>query len=155
MSADAAALAYRRLLVPVDGSALSTRAIRESLSLARKLDALVIGFVVEGSAPLPAAGMHLSQYKRAVSAHEEGSDAHAQKLLSGFASAAAEHGVDFEGHFVVDDDVAAAIAHAAARYRVDLIVMVTHGRGVFGELFFGSHTKRVLSLTKTPLLVLH
>ena len=33
--------------------------------------------------------------------------------------------------------------------------MVTHGRGAFGELLFGSHTKTVLSRSKLPLLVLH
>jgi nucleotide-binding universal stress UspA family protein len=36
-----------------------------------------------------------------------------------------------------------------------MIVMVTHGRGVFGELLFGSHTKKLLARTKLPLLVLH
>jgi nucleotide-binding universal stress UspA family protein len=36
-----------------------------------------------------------------------------------------------------------------------MIVMVTHGRGAFGELLFGSHTKNVLSKSKIPLLVLH
>jgi nucleotide-binding universal stress UspA family protein len=30
-----------------------------------------------------------------------------------------------------------------------------YGRGAFGELLFGSQTKRVLTLTKLPLLVLH
>ena len=37
----------------------------------------------------------------------------------------------------------------------DMIVMVTHGRGTFGELLFGSHTKNVLARSKLPLLVLH
>ena len=35
-----------------------------------------------------------------------------------------------------------------------MIVMVTHGRGAFGELLFGSHTKNVLAKSKMPLLVL-
>ena len=36
-----------------------------------------------------------------------------------------------------------------------MIVMLTHGRGTFGELLFGSHTKQVLAQTSLPLLVLH
>ena len=48
-----------------------------------------------------------------------------------------------------------AIAEAAAESGCDLIVMATHGRGVFGELLFGSHTKAVLARCKVPLLVLH
>jgi nucleotide-binding universal stress UspA family protein len=35
-----------------------------------------------------------------------------------------------------------------------MIVMVTHGRGVFGELLFGSHTKDVMARSKLPLLIL-
>jgi nucleotide-binding universal stress UspA family protein len=36
-----------------------------------------------------------------------------------------------------------------------MIVMVTHGRGPFGELLFGSRTKGVMARSKLPLLVLH
>ena len=37
----------------------------------------------------------------------------------------------------------------------DLILMVTHGRGAFGEFLYGSQTKAVLAGSKLPLLVLH
>ena len=37
----------------------------------------------------------------------------------------------------------------------EMIVMVTHGRGAFGEFLFGSQTKAVLDGSKLPLLVLH
>jgi nucleotide-binding universal stress UspA family protein len=40
-------------------------------------------------------------------------------------------------------------------HHCDLIVMVTHGRGAFGEMLFGSHTKNVLARSLLPLLVLH
>ena len=46
------------------------------------------------------------------------------------------------------------VAEARAR-GTDLIVMATHGRGAFGELLFGSHSKSVLSRTQLPVLVLH
>ncbi|MEQ1806805.1 MAG: universal stress protein [Burkholderiaceae bacterium] len=36
-----------------------------------------------------------------------------------------------------------------------MIVMATHGRGVFGEILFGSRTKGVMAPSKLPLLVLH
>ena len=146
---------YMRLLVPVDGSDLSERAMHESLVLAKQLGASVIGFVVESVAPLPAAGMHLTSYERAVNDHDAGSEDHAQRVLSQFATAADDAGVPFTGRFTSDDDVPAAIAHAAVRYDVDMVIMVTHGRGVFGELLFGSHTKAVMALTAKPLLVLH
>jgi nucleotide-binding universal stress UspA family protein len=63
--------------------------------------------------------------------------------------------VPFHGKFQRTNAVDEAIVNAAAEFGCDLIVMVTHGRGVFGELLFGSHTKNVLSRCKLPLLVLH
>ena len=48
-----------------------------------------------------------------------------------------------------------AIVEAAESRGCDLIVMVTHGRGAFGEFLFGSHTKAVLAGSRLPLLVLH
>lgn len=146
---------FKRLLVPIDGSELSDRAIAAALELAVQLQAEVIGFVVELHAPLPAAGMHLSSLQRAVNEHEAGTEDHARRLLAGFAARARKAGVSFEGHHAHDDAIAAAIVHAAERHAADLILMVTHGRGLFGQLFFGSHTKQVMALTKKPLLVIH
>jgi nucleotide-binding universal stress UspA family protein len=51
--------------------------------------------------------------------------------------------------------LASTIIKAAQKHTCDLIVMVTHGRGAFGERLFGSHTKSVMSQCKLPLLVLH
>jgi cytochrome c oxidase assembly protein subunit 15 len=40
-------------------------------------------------------------------------------------------------------------------HRCDMIVLVTHGRGAFGEFLFGSQTKAVLAGSRLPLLILH
>lgn len=146
---------YKRLLVPTDGSELSEHAIQTGLMLARQLGAELIGFVVEEAAPLPASSMHLSSYARAVSVHDIDSERHAQRLLARFAAAAAKAGVPFEGRYAIEDDIPAAIARAAARFHADMIVMTTHDRSTLGELLFGSHTKRVMALSRTPLLVIH
>ena len=37
----------------------------------------------------------------------------------------------------------------------DMIVMVTHGRSAIGEFIFGSHTRKIISKSKLPVLVLH
>lgn len=146
---------FKRLMVPIDGSELSSHAIQQGLDLARQLGASVIGFVVEAMPALPTMGTHLANYQREVKEHEATTEAHAKRLLSQFEKAAADAGVAFEGQYERNDDVAAAIAGAADRGGCDMIVMATHGRGVFGELLFGSQTKRVMALSKLPLLVLH
>jgi nucleotide-binding universal stress UspA family protein len=146
---------YKRLLVPVDGSDLSLRAMNESLDLAAQLGAAVTGLVVEALPPIPSSVVPLSHYEQEVAAHEAKTDAHAHHVLERFARLAAERNVAFEPHVDREDDVAGAIARVAEAKGADLIVMVTHGRGAFGELLFGSQTKGVMARTKLPLLVLH
>jgi nucleotide-binding universal stress UspA family protein len=146
---------YKRLLVPVDGSDISSRAMNESLELAAQLGASVTGFVVEALPPVPSAAVALSHYEQEMAEHEAKTAAHANQVLARFAQLAAEKKVAFEAHHDLDDDIAGAIARAAEARGADLIVMVTHGRGTFGELLLGSQTKSVMSRTKLPLLVLH
>ena len=146
---------YKRLLVPVDGTELSERAVQTSLALAQKLGASVTAFVAEPMPPLPAMGSSPSLYQRDTEAHQARTEEHAREVLARFRAKAAEAGVPFEGKFQRTDSVDDAILDAAAEYGCDVIVMVTHGRGVFGELLFGSHTKNLLARTKLPLLVLH
>ena len=146
---------YQRLLVPLDGTELSARATADSLALAAQLGATVVGFVVESLPPLPSTGTQISTYTQRVAEHEARTEAHAQGVLKSFAEAATTAGVAFESAFDRGDDIAGAIAGAAERLHCDMIVMVTHGRGLFGELLFGSQTKTVLSRTRTPVLVLH
>lgn len=146
---------YQRVLVAVDGSDLSQRAMQQGVDLAHQLGATLIGFVVESLPPLPSTGAQLQSYRQDVAAHEAKADAHARTVLARFAETAAKAGVPFEAQHDRNDDVAAAIVKAAEQHRADMIVMVTHGRGSFGELLFGSHTKKVLATSKKPLLVLH
>ena len=146
---------YKHLLVPIDGSPLSERAAQSSLALAHKLGARVTAFVAEPFPPLPHMGSHSGTFTREADAHAERTEAHAQEALQRFGALAAELGVPFEGRFTRTDEVDEAIVSIAQEAGCDLIVMVTHGRGAFGELMFGSHTKNVIARSKLPLLVLH
>ncbi|MFN3595547.1 MAG: universal stress protein, partial [Thiobacillaceae bacterium] len=82
-------------------------------------------------------------------------EAHAKQVLARFEERARAAGVAFEGHYEQAPLVDQAIVDAAQARGCDLIVMVTHGRGAFGEFLFGSHTKAVLARSTLPLLVLH
>lgn len=145
---------YKRLLVPVDSTELSARAMRQGVDLAQQLGATLVGFVVEAAPPLPTSAANLASYSRHVKAHESRTQAHASELLERFKQAATAVGVPFEGQYERNDDIAGAIAGAAERLDVDMIVMVTHGRGGFGRLLFGSQTSGVQALSRKPLLVL-
>lgn len=146
---------YRKLFVPVDGSTLSLRAMAASIALAKQLGAAITGFVVEPDAPLPTVSTPLPAYAQATEQHIERTDGHARNVLSRFEVMAAEAGVAFSGLHARTDGVDRAIIEQAEASGCDMIVMLTHGRGTFGELLFGSHTKNVLAKSKLPLLVLH
>jgi nucleotide-binding universal stress UspA family protein len=146
---------YKNLFVPVDGGAQSQRAMQASIDLARQLGAAITGFVVEPDVPMPTMGGTIKAYEAASTRHIERTDAHARAILTHFEQMAVEAGVRFTGLHARTDGVDRAIIDQAENSGCDMIVMLTHGRGTFGELLFGSHTKQVLAQTSLPLLVLH
>jgi nucleotide-binding universal stress UspA family protein len=146
---------YKNLLVPVDGTDLADRAMDQSIDLARQLGAAIVGFVAEPDMPLPNVGTQPSAYARQREQHEVATDTHAHAVLARFGEKARAAGVGFSGRHLRTDRVDTAIVELAAELNCDMIVMTTHGRGAFGELLFGSHTKNVLGKSKVPLLVLH
>lgn len=146
---------YTKLFVPLDGSSLAERAMRESLALAQQLGASVVGFVAEPDAPLPSVGTQLQQYRQEVDEHVVRTDTHARELLTQYEVLAAEAAVPVTCLHVRAVDVDQAIVDQAEAAGADMIVMVTHGRSRLGEWVYGSHTKRVLARSKLPVLVLH
>jgi nucleotide-binding universal stress UspA family protein len=146
---------YRKLFVPLDGGPLTDTAMVQSLKLARQLGASVVGFVAEPDAPVPQLGTQLQKYYDDVERHTVATDTHARTLLTRFEALAADAGVPYQGLHVHSDHVDQAIVDEAERSEADMIVMVTHGRSTVGEWIYGSHTKKVLSLSRIPLLVLH
>lgn len=144
---------YEHLLVPVDGSELSERAMSASIELARKLGARITGFIAEPfAAPPPGAGLG---YGAAVAQHDQEVQNHARGVLGEFGRRCADVGVAFTPCTTQASDVESAIIEAAHAHACDMIVMITHGRSALGELMWGSHTKNLLARCKLPLLVLH
>lgn len=148
-------MTYKKLLVPVDGSELTDKAIGASIDLALQLGAAITGFVAEPLPPLPASPRNRSLLEQEIREHEEMWVAHAKPVLERFEAAAHAAGVPFQGVIDQVPQVDHAIIKMAESQGCDMIVMVTHGRGAFGEFLFGSQTKAVLAGSKLPLLVLH
>jgi nucleotide-binding universal stress UspA family protein len=146
---------YRNLLVPVDGSELSDKAMLRSIELAQQLGAAITAFIVEPTLPLPAVGRPAALVAAEAEMHALQIAQHATDVLNMFEARARAAGVAFSGHYRQSPRIDDAIAEAATQLRCDMIVMATHGRGAFGELMFGSNTKRVMSASRVPLLVLH
>lgn len=145
----------KTMLVPLDGTEMSERVMRESIDLAKRIGASIVGFTAEPELPSPTEDSSTISYQRELDAHRQRSEGHAKEVLSRFAAQAAEAGVDFSSRHAVSNQVEDEIVRIAEELEEPLIVMFTHGRGLFGELLYGSHTKNVMGKTKVPLLVLH
>ena len=59
----------KNLLVPLDGTELSERAMTQSIDLARQLGAAIVGFVAEPDMPLPNMSTNPYRYQRDAAAH--------------------------------------------------------------------------------------
>ncbi len=146
---------FKRLLVPFDGAELAPRTIDAGLALARQLGAVIVGFVAEPPVPLPSRGGSVKAQVDRAGVEELRSAEHAKRLLNGFDKRAKEVGVPFEGHYRHTRDIGEEIVQAAVEHGCDLIMMVTHDRGVIGRLLVGSVTHAVLARSRLPVLVLH
>ena len=146
---------YKHLFVPVDGSALSHRAMDGSIALAKQLGARITGFVVEPDLPLSATSGDAGTFQHNMEQHERRNQVHSRELLGQFEQRCQAAGVAFAGQSATAYAVDHTIIEEAEKAGCDMIVMVTHGRGPIGEFLFGSHTQKIVAKSTLPVLVLH
>lgn len=144
---------FRNILVPTDGSALSRRAIKRAVQLAKEQKARVTGFFV-GPTWQPRGGDDSDPY-RFVSPqqHSDAVKKTANRVLDAVRRAAASAGVPCTCTYSMGDYPYRNIVEAANRNRCDLIFMATHGRRGISRLLLGSETSKVLAHSSIPVLV--
>ena len=147
---------FKHVLVPVDGSALSTAVFAAATSLANCSGArLSLLCIVE---PIPQISTDAGiRYMPAVV--DEPAMKHvseqAQKHLEEMARRLRdESGAEIDTHVVVDAHVTQAILDFARTHDVDVIAMSTHGSGI-SRLLLGSIADKVLWGSPVPLLLYH
>jgi nucleotide-binding universal stress UspA family protein len=146
---------YTRILVPLDGSALSDKATGAAIELARALSARIIAFYAAPAGPTAvfSEGAEFTGYaSREV--FQKMRDAFGSQLLEQATRKAAAAGVSAEGRMAVSDAPSEAILAAAAEAGCDLIVMASHGRRGMSALLLGSETQKVLAHSQIPVLVI-
>ena len=131
---------YNKILIPVDGSPVSTNAARQGLALAGKLGSEVtLLYVIDMTImAAPEAESGLSNAEIIRKSFRE----HADKLLSGLTAEASAAGVRARS-IVTEGDVHEEIVRSAAEGGAGLIVMGTHGRRGLNRLLLGSVAESV------------
>lgn len=146
---------FQHLLIPIDGSERSLRAVSTGIQLAARLGAAVTAFIAEPQAPTPALGQGAVGMLRQMEAHDHETAAHAQGLLETVKAQAAAVGVRCDACFARSDQIVPAILDTARERGCDLIVMATHVHGAWSDLVSPSYTKQVMARALLPLLVVH
>lgn len=140
----------KQILVPVDFSPVSLQALDYAVELARPFQAgLVVLHVVEPIYYATPADLYGPSANLSMLLDEQ--QKAAQEQLAVLATRLAEHQVKSET--CVEPGVPyQVIVDTAARRRVDLIVMATHGRTGLSHLLLGSVAERVVRSAACPVL---
>lgn len=145
---------YKHILVPTDGSRLSVKAIKAAAQLAKAIGAKLTGVYVIPPYVPPMYGEAVV-YVPEVSPrrYKELSQKEAKKALAAVEIEAQTAGVPCKALSVTADQAWQGIIRTAHAKRCDLIVMASHGRRGLTGLLLGSETTKVLTHSKTPVLV--
>lgn len=146
-------MSYRHLLVPTDGSELSSKAVRQAVELGQSLGARLTIFHVQTNFPISLVGVGELVDPHTVDALVTAAHDNAQQILAEAAAVAQAAGVACDQDTVVHALPYAAIVEAAERHGADLIVMASHGRRGLEGVLVGSETHRVLTHSACPVLV--
>jgi len=137
----------KRMLVPVDGSSNSIRAVKFAIAEAKHGSATI--HLLHVVAPFDDYGMmkaYISRQQRDKLMKER-----AAAILKRAAMPIGKAGVAFKLHVEEGEgDVANRIAGAARRMRCASIVMGTRGMGSLGNLVLGSIATKVIHATQIP-----
>lgn len=146
---------FKHILIPVDGSEFSDRAIDTGIRFARSIGAKVTGFIAEPEYEVPLTSEIVSRRFETIGDHREKVSAHAEAVLKRIGERARAEGVDFASDFIESDAPVDAIVGAAAKHGCDLILMASHGRRGLDRLIHGSTAEGVSTHTHLPVLILH
>ncbi|MGG1947886.1 universal stress protein [Trinickia sp. NRRL B-1857] len=143
---------YRNIMLAVDGSASSKRAIEEALRIAALAHATVHAvYVVDKSALFNYGGYYDPQ------ALLDALRGDGRSALGQVHSALAAGGVQGDEEIIetesMADDVATCLQRHAERIGADLVVMGTHGRRGVPRLVLGSVSERFLRFSTCPVML--
>lgn len=144
---------FKHILLPTDGSELSMRAIQAGVGLAKTLGAKIAALHAYPSVFAIYYGELAWTDDRLQMELRDAAKKEGEKILEQVAAAAKAAHVPVELVLVEKDSPWEAIVETAERRGCDLIVMAAHGRRGLSAVLLGSETNKVLTHSKTPVLV--
>jgi len=145
-------VAYKRILVPIDGSPTSNRGLREAIGLAKAQKArLQLVHVVDVHHAMLAGLSSGDTVADLATALEQ----RGRRLLESAATRVRQSGVQAETALLesLAGPAAESIVRQARKWRADLIVIGTHGRRGLKRLVLGSDAEQVVRNAPVPVLL--
>jgi nucleotide-binding universal stress UspA family protein len=144
---------FKRILIPTDGSAVAEKAIKAGVALAAEMGASVTGYYAIEPAPTGIYGEGYVGARKLTEELDQRARDFAQRALDKIAAEAKIAGVKCET--VVDKTALPyqGIIDAASKRECDAIFMASNGHRGLAGLLIGSVTHKVLTHSKTPVLV--
>ena len=144
---------FKNILVPTDGSALSRKAIRQAVQLAKEQGARITGLHVVPPYSPDIREDFSSRNFVSPQEHAKRSAAGAREHLKVIERAARAAGVACETLHAASSFPHDEIVRTAQRKKCDAIYMASHGRRGIARLLLGSEASKVLALSKVPVVI--
>lgn len=144
---------YKHILVPSDGSELSSRAVESAVTLARSLGARITFLYIQPEFPLPLAGEGAMLVPESREEFAQSTREQAKRILDGAEQVAQKGGIQAATRTSVSDIPYEQIISTAEAEGCDLIFMASHGRRGLAGLLIGSETHKVVTHSSIPVLV--
>jgi nucleotide-binding universal stress UspA family protein len=141
---------FKRILVPLDGSALSEEAMEPAIGLAETYAATLWLLRVTPPSDLFADSIELQQLKFELA---EKMQREAESYLNHIGARYANDKVSIKTETVMGSP-GDAIIERAAQHDIDLIVMSSHGRSGISRWMYGSVAEKVLRGTRCATLII-
>ena len=142
---------YRHLLVPTDGTELSTETIGRAVAFAKSIDARITFLHVRADYASDSEGVLLYAMAPEVFAEQAAGDSRA--FLAKAEAAARMEDVPHESVIRISDRPYEAILDTAMERGCDLIFMASHGHKGIKGMLVGSQTLKVLAEATIPVLL--
>ena len=144
---------FKHILVPTDGSQLSSDTAKRAIAFARETGAKVTFFFAKPDYPVAFYGEGALIDPTTPEKFAEMAELQAREILAAHEAAAKAEGVICATTSSVSDIPHEAIIAAADQAGADLIFMASHGRRGISGFLLGSETQKVLTHSKIPVLV--
>ena len=144
---------FKRILVPTDGSALSTETVQRAIGFARETGATLIFFYAKPGYPVAFYGEGALIDPTTPEKFSELAEQQAREIFGRCEQLAMAANVPCEKLSLTSDTPYEAIIEGAQSAGCDLIFMASHGRRGISGMLLGSETQKVLTHSKIPVLV--